>query len=699
MFTRRDPMRILSVILAMLAAGVGSTLAEEETPLLVGGHAHGTENIRALAELGLGNFVWIPKPSYSMGNTPWDKAPSGNSRILADVDECLKHGLYFAISQRRGLGQAWRPGGGEYGGDCWGDDVLIDAATIREIARRAGPRLAGLHAEELDIDFLQNGRRLSSRARVPHLYDFTDRAGGRRTLEAELRRIGDKYHAYAPGIKYWPNMSVLHHCGFRAGGDLVFAELLESLPNTEWQLACLRGGGHQFAKDWGIWVSPWYGGEVPCEDKSLWSARQAKVGGGHAASAFKRCLYLSYAAGARVLSMQETEPLFARKDSANPHSGYRLAAWGTELRSFWDYVRTHPERVQPLPGVALLVDKNQGWAPGNLHGGWLDLETIWAKLRVEPGDQMLSGYLDSLLPGSGRKSGAAAWEKGKTYPGYFAATPSGPFDIVTTDIPAGRLAAYACVVAVGEINMTEGLMKTLRAYVQGGGTLHLNAYQMRLHEDFIQEPDLVGATIGLSKIESPWAGGTITGRRIYPSNRICPRVILPGVKRSTYEEPWYVMQDVQPSPGAEILAASADKDGQPVLLRNRFGRGWLYLSTPEFCTDGYQDRSRVLGFFADLLKGLAECQTAAVSAPSGDEPAPDISWMVSQRGRDRLIFVAANHGKQQRVLDVVWRRAVTDGEVEAGGGKLVSTVARAGRLNHRVSIPAEDVVVLGVKMR
>jgi hypothetical protein len=131
--------------------------------------------------------------------------------------------------------------------------------------------------------------------------------------------------------------------------------------------------------------------------------------------------------------------------------------------------------------------------------------------------------------------------------------------------------AYGCatvtgsptVVAVSEINMTAGLMKTLRAYVQGGGILHLNAYQMRLREDFVQAPDLVGATIGLARIESGWAGGTITGRRIYTSNRIHPRVVMPGVKNAPYQEPWYVMQDVQPSPGAEILAASADKDGQP----------------------------------------------------------------------------------------------------------------------------------------
>jgi hypothetical protein len=57
----------------------------------------------------------------------------------------------------------------------------------------------------------------------------------------------------------------------------------------------------------------------------------------------------------------------------------------------------------------------------------------------------------------------------------------------------------------------------------------------------------------------------------------------------------------------------------------------------------------------------------------------------------------ANHGKQECTLDIAWRRAVSGGQMEAGGGKLLSTVTRTGRPLHRVRIPVEDVVVLGVK--
>ena len=57
--------------IAAIAAIIPGT-ADGTVPLRVGGHAHGAENIRALADLGIGNFVWIPALGYTMGNTPWD---------------------------------------------------------------------------------------------------------------------------------------------------------------------------------------------------------------------------------------------------------------------------------------------------------------------------------------------------------------------------------------------------------------------------------------------------------------------------------------------------------------------------------------------------------------------------------------------------------------------------------------------------
>ena len=431
-----------------------------------------------------------PETRIQHGNTPWDEEHD----ILADVDACVRNGMHFMISQRRGLGPAFKPGGGDFGGDTTPE--IHDADTVREILRRAGPLFVGLHAEEMDADLVQNALRASYRSRIPHIYAFTDRAGGRESFETELARIAAIYHGYAPGVRYLPNLCMtLHHGGFRSDGDLVMAEFLESLPTVELQLAYLRGGGRQFGKPWGVWVSPWYWGRVPCEDTDLWPNRIAGIGEGHSATAFRRCLYLAYASGARVLTMQETEPIFARDESGD---GYRLAAWGRELEEFWDYAKNHDAPIEPLPHLAVLVDRDSGWVPGPLHGGWVPDDTVWGKLRPDRGDAMLAAYLDVLLPGYGRREPGWWQRKGVTYPGYFASTPVGPFDILSSDAPADVLGAYRHVVLLGDVAMTDDLLGRLRAYVEGGGILHVNVNQMRLHEGFVQDPELLGATIGES---------------------------------------------------------------------------------------------------------------------------------------------------------------------------------------------------------
>ncbi|MBM3494840.1 MAG: hypothetical protein FJX72_11075, partial [Armatimonadetes bacterium] len=430
--------------MTLIAAGIAMAAISTPTgelPLLVGGHAHGAANIRALKSLGLGNFVWIPKRGYGMGNVPWDSEHD----ILADVHACVEAGMYFMVSQRRGLGREFKPGGPEFGGDTTPD--IHDARAVRAIRARAGPLFVGLHAEELDADFLQNGLRASSRSRTPWLYGFTDRAGGHETFEAEVRRIGEA--ARGAGARFMPNLCVsLHHSGFRAGGDIVMAELLEALPNTELQLAYLRGGAAQFAKPWGVWVSPWHKGKVPTEDKALWPGPNSAVGAGHDAGRLRRCLYLAWASGARILTVQETEPLFSR----DGRGGYALAAWGRELQAFWRFAQGYGRPVRPRAGLALMVDRDSGWAPGHLHGDWIEHPTVWAKLPPERGDTMLGRYLDVLLPGFERVSG---WwkEGGSEYPGYFAPTPAGPVDIVSSDIGTARLRQYRAVMLMGNVAM------------------------------------------------------------------------------------------------------------------------------------------------------------------------------------------------------------------------------------------------------
>jgi hypothetical protein len=640
-------MRLLA-LLSLLMAYPG----DGETPLLVGGCAHGETNIQALADLGLGNFVWIPASVYATSNVPWDE----ENTTLRDVEVAVRNDMHFMVSVRRGLGDTLRPGGYQYGGHA---DEFLDESEVRAIGLLVGDRLWWLHGEELDADMHQQGLRPSFRTRSPELFRYQTRAGGRLSFEGELARLRQRYDGW--GGRFLPNLCMTyHHSGWRSGSPLVIAELLEHLPTTELQLAYLRGGARQFRGEWGVWISPWWIGQIPTEDKAMWPIEQATMGGGHSASSLRRCLYLSYVSGARLLCTQDTPPLL----SGDGNGGFRLGPWGRELADFWAYAREHSEPIEPTPGLAVLVDRDNGWCPAHLGINWALEETVWGKLPTDRTDRMLSSYLDVLLPGFGRTFEAVE-ERSDIYPGYFAATPHGPFDIVSSDVSSLELSAYRAVVCLGGLEMTPSLHSTLRAYVEGGGTLLINALQLCWREDWVDDPHLWGVSLGM---------GGRAWTRIFSVTDIHLQEPVFSLEPGAWKEPWYAPVEVEPL-SARVLASSTG--GEPVLLENRFGEGRVYLSTPEFMQEGWGRQSARLGFFADLVGAMCE----AVQ-PMDRGPTADISWITAQQGDDALLLLV-NHASEAREVDLpgTWTAA----SVEVGAG---------GCMGSAVTVGAEDVALL-----
>lgn len=602
-------------------------------PLLVGGHAHGKENIDALAELGLGNFVWIPKKGYSLGRIPWDATHD----IMADVDTCLRHGWRFLISQRRCTGDEWLPGGAEYGGDTWPD--LHPPEAVRAIRNRAGERFTGLHAEEMDIGFVQNAQRESYRSRQPELFRFTDRAGGRKAFEAELNRLADRAHR--SGAAFVPDLAAaLQHCGFRTRCDWVICEMLESLPAAEMQLAWLRGGAQAFGKCWGVWISPWYRGYVPNADPNLWKAPQAGAGpqGGHTPSAFRRCLWSAWASGARVLTMQETEPLYGRRNGR-----LFLGAWGQELHAFWQTVRQHPEPVTPIGCTALLIDADCGYTPPNLHGGWVERSTLWGKLRLAEGDEALEELLRLYFPGYERDDPKDWWQHDRLYyPGYFCRSPLGPVDVVPADAPSDSLSHYPLIILAGEINMTNVLLHKLMQYVRQGGTLVACVNQLRSHERFVAAEPLFGTRIGEARMRSSWSGTNILMRGLHSYSAMRLRQPLGTAEPGEWHEPWSLAQDVQPT-SAEVMADAGDS--KPLLLRNRLGRGTAWLLTSGWGVEAHGRRRKLLRLTRTLIEALTPAPEVGLqhAAPDG------IAWIAARQGSTALLAVSSHLSTPQEI--------------------------------------------------
>ena len=656
----------------------------KDYPLLVGGHAHGAENIRILKDLGLGNFVWIPKYGYALGNTPWD-AENGYAQ---DIDAALESDFYYMVSHKRGLGDEFKKGGSLSGGDT----ATIYPNTEEDIAKvvSGGDKFIGWQAEELDADFLQTGLRPAFADRVPEVYNFDTPAQARINYETELQRL--QKQAYDMGGNFISNQLVTHQLNaFRAGNDIVMSELLEHGVNTELQLAYMRGGKQQFGNDWGVWISPWYYGTIPTADKALWTNDIAQIGGGHKPSSYKRALYESYVSGARVLTNQETEPLFAR-DELN--DGYKTVLWGTELKNFWNYAKNNQETMKPASSFAIMVDRDNGWEPAHL---WQDMnirDSRWAQLPITDGDRMLSEYLNAFLPGYKRTSEAVQQRK-DLYPGYFASTPVGNFDIVATDCDPSRLAQYDTVILLGDISMNDILMNTLQTYVNGGGELVINAYQSMQDHQFYEAPDFYGYSF--SRYD-----GWLASDRVNGAGSIRMNTTMAYMPEEVYSANWFFTVNGVVD-GAEIVAYTENgvqKD--PAVVKNQFGRGTVYLTLTENMMTGLTEVPEPMSFYMDFLRAVVLDNNSYVkSMPAASDAGgtDDYSWMASYQGDD-LVVLLSNHGasdgsvtvtlddeiaKENISVDV---GAYTDFETQNIDGKTVITLR----------LKTEDITLLRVKI-
>jgi hypothetical protein len=160
------------------------------------------------------------------------------------------------------------------------------------------------------------------------------------------------------------------------------------------------------------------------------------------------------------------------------------------------------------------------------------------------------------------------------------------------------------------------------------------------------------------------------------------------VAEEVYDEPWFVSVRVALEQGSEVVAE--DGDGVPVLVRNRIGRGTVYLSLAEYCLEGYGQQTTPLRFFVDLLSGLAR-EKSTVHVESGS----DLSWIASAQAGDEadadVVLVLANHAEDAREAVFVHRLdPASSAALEIGVGPLQPL----GDGRFRVLVPAKDVALV-----
>ncbi|MCD6219457.1 hypothetical protein J7K43_03630 [Candidatus Calescamantes bacterium] len=366
---------------------------------------------------------------------------------------------------------------------------------------------------------------------------------------------------------------------YRCGCEWTIPEILEHSANTDVRLAMLRGAKRTYGKPFGVDSSLWFGGTVPPQ-------------GGHSLSTFKKSIYLPYVSGANLIMIE---------GDWNFNSEY-IGEMG-KLKRLVDELGYLGEPYTP---VAVMLSLENGWYPGqDIHSG------SWGILPPDKADHMVNTCLNIFYPGY--------WDSGRfdERTGFFVPTPLGNIDIIWDDIPLEKMKKYyKAVILLGPYKIEGELEEKLKRYVQDGGILAINAAQ-------------------LNKDKTPFWGLRLTGKKHLSKKTILmPNKILGVKKKESWSEYPFKVLEIKYSKGFTVVAR--DDKNYPILLTRTFGKGRIWVTTPEYLITVEQPYECL-----EIAKFLFARIASSFKIISIDK-SENIGYMIT-KGEGRCFLLLMNH--------------------------------------------------------
>jgi len=208
------------------------------------------------------------------------------------------------------------------------------------------------------------------------------------------------------------------------------------------------------------------------------------------------------------------------------------------------------------------------------------------------------------------------------------------FDVLVASEKKGEaIDAYRALVVGGRVQWTPAWGERLKAYVQKGGTIFVNAAQSKG-----LPADLLGVRLLNSTAEADDA-----------------QCLAPGEAKSDLAGQVYAYERVE-TRGAEVLLKTPS--GDPVVTVNRVGRGRVvFCAVPD-----------MLGLDERLVPAAAHALTHLLANATPVRVSGDIEYIVNRNKRGWIVTLINNRGvyKPQQGLAQVRREEVADVSLELG---------------------------------
>ena len=241
--------------------------------------------------------------------------------------------------------------------------------------------------------------------------------------------------------------------------------------------------------------------------------------------------------------------------------------------------------------------------------------------------------------------------------------------------------------------MNPTLLNTLKVYVDNGGTLVLNAYQSMYNSMFVEDKEFYGYQF--SRFSDNW----LASDRLNPAGTIRMQDNMAYMPSNTYSTSNWFYSVNGVVDGADVVAYSQNGNQlAPVVVRNDYGRGQVYLTLTEYMMTGQQLVPTRLDFYNDLLKAIVLENNSTVKVFAASEfGTNDISYQASFQGED-LVVLLSNLGTTDGYVDVVINTELSPAaiNVDVGHYKDKSVSTAGGKTTIRVQTKAGDISLLRI---
>ncbi len=413
-------------------------------------------------------------------------------------------------------------------------------------------------------------------------------------------------------------------------------------PMTAMRIAFNRGAARQYGGEFFYYHAPNFG------DSATTFTKQQNFAGpdnffhsrygatmGPSLSWYRKSYYLYYMSGVSAIYLEQGFDQFF-KPGPGDHA-FQLNPLGRITEEFVRFAEKHPDRGTPYTPLAFLLDPAHGWEMTD-YPHW-----PFGVSQINRSDRALRELFGAAYyPGLVREGEPATGERQAFVPGVFGNI----FDVlVASETKKDAIDSYRAVIAGGAIIWSDAWAKKLESYVRNGGTVVLNAAQVK----------------GLS---GEFLGVRFTGETGEAQNALClsanepPQDLRGGI---------FHFAKLQLTSAQPLMTTASN---EPLVTVNKLGRGKVVLVA---APDLLGEDERLTTFAAHLLAHLASDATPV-------KVEGDVEYLINRNSHGWVVTLFNDNGvfKPQQGLAQVDRSATVRVTVSLPGASIVSATEWTG---------------------